>query len=245
VPFSPSDLSGLAVWLDASQLGLADGADVSPWPNPGSGPDGAIVGSPAPKVNAGGSPSGLPVVRFTVSAGRLRMTGTGIDLNYTLVYVGRMAPDGYSAGRIVNGAYQPANILFGWWNGYEDVAYAGTFLTPDARKAVTTNWHLYSADAQSLIEVTHEDYMPRLFSDGALLSGGGVMTEGWKGTFSISGYDPTAAAETCDCEVAEVVMYDRKLSDAERQQVEGYLHEKWLEVPVVPPGFPRRIMVAL
>jgi hypothetical protein len=43
---------------------------------------------------------------------------------------------------------------------------------------------------------------------------------------NISGYANTE--DTCDCEIAEVVLYNRKLSDSDRQTVEGYLRKKWL-----------------
>jgi hypothetical protein len=47
--FSPTDLPGLRVWLDATQLALADGAPVSPWPDlSGKGNDGNIPSSASP-----------------------------------------------------------------------------------------------------------------------------------------------------------------------------------------------------
>ena len=214
--FAPDDLEGLAVWLDASQLGLGDGAAVSPWPNLGGGADAPMLGSPAPKVRAGAL-NGLPVVRFTVSEGRVRMVGTGITTSWTLVYVGRMA--GPNPGRIVNAIYPTGgNLLVGWWNGNQDVMYDNGFAS-NTYVPWTTSWKLYAGDGQGSTS--------RLFSDGELLGTVGTA-QGWGGTLSISGYDPTTAAETCDCEVAEVCLYDRKLSAGERSQVENYLREKWL-----------------
>jgi hypothetical protein len=74
---------------------------------------------------------------------------------------------------------------------------------------------------------------PRLFSNGALL--GSFPTPPslatWNGTLCIRHHD-AEATENSDCEIAEVVMYNRKLSDAERQQVESYLRAKWN-----PPAF--------
>lgn len=219
--FDPTTLAGLTIWLDAADY------TSGPWTNRVvGGPGTQIIGAPSPAA-VPAAKNGLPVVRFKANEGRVRMTAdTGIDLNYTLVYVARLV--GPTIGRIVNGSYTPANILFGWWNGFEDVAYAEGFLTPDMRKAWTTDWIMYSADGEGLIPVTYDDYMPRLFRNGTLLSGGTVkMAGGWKGTFCISGYDPGGAQETPDAEVAEVLFYNRKLSDADRQQVEGYLREKW------------------
>lgn len=225
--FNPTKIAGLKIWLDANQLGLVDGAMIDTWP---SLADPTLVGTnfniapyrPTLRANA---LNDLPVARFVGGSG-IRWSDTGIDLNYTLVYVARMWGTS-RIGRIVTGTYPPANILFGYWSSFEDVGYAGYFFTPDQRKTASTNWHLYSGDAQSLIEVTHEDYKPRLFSDGVFLSGDHGQNEGWKGTFNLNGYAPTSGEETCDCEIAEVIFYDRKLLDVERQQVEGYLREKW------------------
>lgn len=216
--FSPAKLSGLVIWFDA--------VDYTPssWPNKGSGSAVNIVGSPA--MTIGPTKNGLPVVRFKPNEGRVRMNGTGIDLNYTCVYVGRMWGLS-SGGRIVTAQYPPSNLLIGYWNFNEDVCYVEGFLMPDARKPQTTNWHMYSLDGESLLPVTHEDYKPRFFSNGVFLSGDHGSTGGWKDTFSINGYAPTTIEETCECEIAEVVLYNRKLSDVDRQQVEAYLRDKW------------------
>ena len=215
-PFAPDDLAGLAVWLDASQLGLADGAAVSPWPNLGSAADAPMLGTPVPKVRSSAL-NGLPVVRFTASEGRVRLIGTGITTTWTLVYVAHLI--GPTAGRIVNAIYPTGgNMLVGWWNGNQDVMYDNGFAS-NTYVPWTTNWKLYSGDGLASNS--------RLFSDGTLLGSVGTAA-GWGGTFGISGYDPSTTAETCDAEVAEVCLYNRKLSDDERQQVEDYLREKWL-----------------
>jgi len=227
--FKPTDFPGLKIWLNASQLGLSAGADVSPWPNLAAGATGTMVGTPVPKMSTN-SLNNLPLVRFTVSEGRMRMTGIGVDKAFTLVSVTRMVPGGYSNGRILTAAYAPTNFLIGFWNGFEDVGYTttGGFFMPDVRKSVTTNWRLYSADAAA-----PPNFFPRMFNNGVLLSSGGGPGGGaggedsFSGTFNLSGYDPSSTSETCDCEVAEVVLYDNKLADADRQQVEAYLRTKW------------------
>jgi hypothetical protein len=247
MPFSPSDLSGLAIWFDASQLGLADGAAVSPWPNLASGgKPGTVVGTPAPIVRANAL-FGMPVVRFRISEGRVRISGiAGLDKEFTLVYVARIA--GPNAGRIVSATYPPTNMLFGWWTTYMDIGYSttGGFFVPDTRTAWTSAWKLYSGDAPA----ASPTWEVRLFSDGVFLGSGARAapgpSDGWGGTFNISGYDATGTQETNDCEVAEVALYDRKLADADRQQVEGYLRDKWiLGVPPAPPRFRRELRVVL
>jgi hypothetical protein len=218
--FLPTDLSGLAIWFDASQLGLADGAAVNPWPNLANAALPGTMTSGLPAVVRANAVKGQPVVRFTVSEARMRMLGMGVNLDYTLAYVARIVG---TPGRIVTAQYPPYNFLLGFWNGNKDVAYDQGFYSPSSTgvTVVTGEWKLYSADGNSA------SYLPRLFSDGALLGTGGGGT-GWGGTFNISGYDPSTSAESCDCEVAEVLLYNRQLSDADRQQVEAYLRGKWM-----------------
>lgn len=60
--FDPLSIAGLAVWLKASDLALADGANVSTWPNPGSLADAAAVGGFEPKYRA--AVNGGPAVEF-------------------------------------------------------------------------------------------------------------------------------------------------------------------------------------
>jgi hypothetical protein len=221
--FSPADLAGLTIWLDASQLGLADGAGVSPWPNLGSGIDAAIVGAPAPVV-ADAALNGLPVVRFTAGQGRVRSSGTGAGeagLNWTVAYVARLR-DG-TIGRVVNANYPPANLLIGFWNGFENVAFVEGFLAPDARRAQTTDWRLYSASGEG----ASGNAKAWFYEDGVFQSGDHAVGGGWQDSFNISGYSATGVEEMPNCDVAEVLFYDHRLSDAERVQAEDYLREKW------------------
>jgi hypothetical protein len=221
--WSPDALPGLTVWLDASQLALADGATVSPWPNLADATKpGTMVGTPAPTVRANAL-KGQRVVRFTASQGRMRMTGTGVTRDWTVAYIGRYW--GTTPGRILCGNYPQSNSLWGWWTSYMDLAHEGPvgFYTPDARRPVTQEWMLYSADAASA-----PSYLPRFFIDGVYRSTAPSGGGGLAGTLNISGYDATGTQETSDTEVAEVVLYNRKLSDADRQTVEDYLRGKWL-----------------
>lgn len=222
--WSPADLAGLAIWLDASQLALANGAYVDTWPNLAVP---ALVGTninPAPNrpVVRTNALNGLPVVTFATFNG-LRWASTGIDLNWTVAYVGRAT--GAGIGRIVSSLYTPSNLLIGYWNGFENIAYVEGFLNPDARRAQTTNWNLFSATGEGV----PGNATAWLYDDGAFQSGGqpgNANGGGWKGYFNLNGYAP-GSEETFGCEVAEAVFYDRRLTDVERIQVEDYLRTKW------------------
>lgn len=223
--FDPSSLGGLVVWLDASQLGLADGAYVDPWPslvNPALNGANYNTVPNQPKMRVNGL-NGLPVVRFTQNSG-LRWPNTGCDLQWTVIYVGRMWAS--SIGRVVSGGYPPSNIVWGFWNGFEDVVYVEGFLTPDTKKPQTNNWKLYSGWGDG----GPGNAATAFYSNGAYLAGGQPGSQnggGWKGTFQINGYSPADNQETCECEIAEVLIYNRRLTDTDRADVENYLRVKW------------------
>lgn len=220
--FLPTDISGLNVWLDASQLALSDGATVNVWTNLGSGPATTIVSSLPLAVFKAGTLNGKGVVRLGINGSRVRFNGTGISWDYTLAYVGRMW--GPNFGRVVSALYPSGgNLLIGYWSGNMDIAYTGGgsgFYEPASGKPVTTEWRLYSADGSTTTQ-------PRFFSSGTFLGQHpGGITDNWGGTFNLSGYS-AALDETCDCEIAEVMLYNRQLTDVERKNSENYLKYKW------------------
>jgi hypothetical protein len=219
--FKPNKLSGCVIWLDAATLFLADGTAVPSWPNKGTGPQPTLLGSPAPVVRVNAL-NGLPVIRITGGAGQYRFAATGADTTYTIVYVARRWST--RAGRVIAANYSAAttpNTLYGFWSTNFDNAYAEGWLATPGPNGITATlgWKLYSADATTSAA--------RLFSNGNLW---GTTTaapaKGLAGTLCIGGYDD-GHSEDADCEVAEVAVYNRQLSDSERQQVEGYLRTKW------------------
>jgi hypothetical protein len=218
--FGPDDLANLTVWIDASQLGLADGEAVSEWPNRGSGSAGGVAGSPAPVLRAAAL-NGLPVVRFRANEGRLRGLGMCADGSFdlTVLYVARMW--GPNVGRIFTNAYPPYNFLVGAHTVGEPVMYDNGWVGPQpAWGAFPSPWKLYGCVCNGPAGKASKFYV-----GGALVGSHGTSL-GHDNRWNISGYGGPAE-ETCDCEVAELVAYDRTLPDAERQQLEAYLQAKW------------------
>jgi len=216
-------MAGLIVRLDASQLGLADGAAVSPWPNLASpGIPGTMTGSPGPTYRVNGL-NGQGVVRFSAGGGRMRMTSTGVSSPFTLIAVARDWSVNAGAQRVITTVYPPNNFLLGWWGGYQDTVFDGGWASGEPSVRATPIWKLYSFDKTGANPV-------RMFSNGAAIRNGGSGSADLGGSLNISGHQADTA-ESSDCEVAEIFLYNRVLSDAERQQVEGYLRTKWFPAP--------------
>ena len=188
---------------------------------------GLIDGTPAPVVKADGL-FGHPVVRFKNFEGRVRIFSanpTGVHLDWTLLYVGRMT--GPQPGRLVNSIYPGGgNLLVGWWNGFQDVCYDQGFMAPNTQVGWTTDWKMYSADGNSTIPRT------RFFGGAGPtlgLLGSGSTGLGWGNCFAVSGYGPAGDnSESCDCELAEAMLYNRQLGGLERQSLETYLYGRWI-----------------
>jgi hypothetical protein len=224
--FTPAVIPGLALWLDATTL--TSGAAVNSWPQAGgASPAGALSGSPAPVVTAPEfGINGRQVVRFTRNQGSIfNNGGAGFDRDFTVIYVARMW--GANKSRILS-AYLPGagapNVLVGWWNNggsapQEDMLYVGGWCVGPTGPAAGTLPKLYSADCTSAGTA-------RLFSNGSLVGSAAASASGFKNTYEIS---PSGGAnESSDCDVGEVVIYNRKLADVERQQVEDYFRTKWM-----------------
>jgi hypothetical protein len=231
--FKPTELSGCVIWLDISKSpGITNGGDVTFLTNWGSGPAPIMIGNPpTPKFRTNALNTVMPCMRITQGQGRFRFTGTGIDKDWTLIYVGRKW-NNLTTGRVVTALSTAANLLVGFHGSEFDQCYVEAWITSGTAPGQTLQWRLYSADSTS-------SAVARFFSDGILkASGAATPAKGWGGTLNISGYTDVAdiaASQQADCEIAELVMYNRKLSDAERMQVEKYLREKWNPIQPFKP----------
>jgi hypothetical protein len=224
--WSPDMLSGLNVWLDASQLGLANNAPVTAWDNLSGGTDPAIVGTPEPVMKTA-TLNGLPVVRFTGNEGRLRGSG-GPTLDYTITYVVRQW--GSTPGRAFSSQYPPTNYLLGFHTSVQDAMYDNGWVAAGSGYGTPPGpWKMYGAHATTALG-------SRFFKDGAIIANQTpALAQGIGGTWALSGYSTTGLEETGDFEVAEFVMYDVRLAGTDRQMLEGYLAWKWgLEANLVP-----------
>jgi hypothetical protein len=222
-PSGPSfTLDGLQIWIEGDSIT----EPITAWPDlSGANRYGEVIGNPLPVVRTNAL-NGHSVVRMTHNEGRFRWNGkSNIYKDYTIVYVARHW--GPQTGRVLCASYPASgNLLFGWWTSFEDIAYGtggGGFFLPDTRKATTTDWKLYSADCDT------PAVNPRLFSNGVFLGSHPAppAADGFGNYLNLSGYDAVDLHESCDCEVAALLAYNRKLPDAERQQVEEYLRGKY------------------
>ena len=235
-PFEdPSDLTGLALWYDADSLALSDGASVTTWADlSGAGRTLTTAAAPTFQTN---ELNGLPGVLFDGSddylthlAGAAWITGDTVTV---FAVMRQVAP--VSNGRMMA------------FNATDDIDYS------------TPSWCIYDGGAgdriapysngELAIQVPHPTgaTLMTTWFDGTdhnlRVDGAPASTP----TLSMAQMEPFTAFGTTRFTLGsgwlggpssggnymfhEVVVYDRALTGAERDQVEAYLTEKWLSGP--------------
>ena len=129
--------------------------------------------------------------------------------NYTLCYVARYA--GANRGRIFDG--YASNWLSGFYSGSNDVAFHEGWLT-SASGTTGLNW-TWNCDAGA-------NFRAR----GAVKGTTGGGTTALPANVTIANHNGVGR-ENSDWEVAEVVIYDRTLTGAQLNQLEGYYTSKY------------------
>jgi hypothetical protein len=168
------------------------------------------VGSGA-KLQAS-SMNGEPAVRFNNSA--IMNSPNFVTSPYTMFVVGKM--NGGSSRRLVSSG--SINWLIGWYGGNHEVMYAGAswVQAPWAPPGNLTDSKLYST--------TSSGSLTSFYRNGSLVATS-VLALPAPGIISLGG--STIYPEQSNGDVAEVLVYNKVLSDGERQEVENYLNKKY------------------
>lgn len=223
--FSPSDISGLLLWLKADAIvGLSDGDPVSTWED--SGPIGndfseALTIRPTYKTNI---LNGLPAVRFDGVNDRLLKSGGGS------IFGASAHPYSFFAVVILQGSPSAYDAVFIDGGGSD-----GLRVCP----LISTKWGTYTGANQEA-GTTLSTSTP--YTLGMVASGGGGGTfylngasDGtWSGncvgnsagTDSI-GAEYGVAGRECQMDVPEMIVYDSALAGGNLTKVRSYLDNKW------------------
>lgn len=211
------NIRGLVLKLDASGISGVDDNGLTSWRDvSGNGYNATPVsGYPVYKTNI---LNGKPIVRFTAANNDGMRAYFPVSSTYTLFSVARMRDLG-SAGRIigsVNGT--AANYLAGWWGGYEDSFYAEGWVNNSTTPA-TTDWIQYTTKGTGSLSF--------IYRGGTLLYSNNNGVSSPNGALALSGFTAGTSAEMSNCDIAEVILYNRALSDIARQVIEDYLFVKY------------------
>jgi hypothetical protein len=242
LPFSPTNISGCALWLDASDtssFSFSSGSNISQWRDKsGNGRNGTASNSPVLTLN---QQAGLPVVTLASASSQFFDFGNTLNLGtnaLTIFFVGK-TPLSVNQGFI--GKSSSRGLAGRWFLIYEpavglyfavDPAAAGTSNALTTFKSTAGQFAIYSASTDR----TPSNY---LYTNGRLV---GSVAFSNSTNFSttdklyVGAYqDSTGLAPQpgfyYNGTIGEIIVYTGILSTAQRQQVEGYLAWKWDLVP--------------
>ena len=232
-PFSPTQIAGCQLWLDAADVNgngttPANGSTVTTWiDKSGNSRNGSSTGSP------------------TITSGQIIFSGSQLfsgslsntTTNLTAFVVAKIT---------INPATYASRILSASAGGldYDNTASMDVLVYDDTGNLLTSfrNYTRLSSvvttSNQTFIAVTRTNattntlYLNGTGSTTVTLSGGAVGSFGYTTYWVGSG--PSGAAITGT--VSEVLYYHADLTDTQRQQVEGYLAQKWGLKNALPGG---------
>lgn len=231
--FSPLDIPGLQLWLDAAQItGLSDGDPVATWP------DMSGEGNHATQATSGNRPTyragvlnGLPVVRFDgtndfLTLGKAALGSTGLfaaaGQAFTVFAVSRVAPN--SIGTIIGRAATSNRTFQLFYQRTSNPAWTPSF---------------YLRGTQNNTGYEHDDgngHLDAVRWDGSTATyfGDGVPQSATVGSASentsehiIIGARTGGTAFWLNGDIAEILIFDVALSPGDRQVVEQYLMTKY------------------
>jgi len=221
-----SGIPGCIFWIAADDIdgdgdtgdNPTNGAPVNVWADKsGLGHDVARTGQVDPSLNTSG-PNGRPVVAFDSDRDYMATTyNFDPHTEYTILSVARYT--GGASTRVISSATR--NWLFGFHGNGVWEWHAEGWIYNGVRS--DTAWHIHAghindaADPQASFWVDGE----RLVVDDVGSGNGGHMI----GQLGLGGYRDNQ--EESDCEIAEILVYDRVLTAEELNKVGSYLDNKY------------------
>ena len=219
--FDNSLIADMAAWYSADQIdgNLSVGDEVTFW-NDRSGNRRHFWGHSGNPTVENSPAVSLPVVAFD-----------GDDLLWTSEYFGFLTDTGYSIvslarysgsqnGRVISS--RSRNFLFGFYFNSVRRWHAHGWIHNGS--SMDENWHIHVGT----IEAKGADPAASFWIDGELLASnhrGSNNTTYDPGQFQLGG--GWTNSEMSTCEVAEIMIFDRQISDSERLKLEGSLSHKW------------------
>lgn len=208
--FDPGSIPNLALWVHGDAGVVLNGSNVSQWVDQ-SGSGNHFAQSTAnrqPQFVVGGL-NGHNVLRHDGATDQALTVSTNFAPPSTVIYVARMT--GGDSQRILAGLNN--NWLLGWWSGAWDQAYHGGWVSSGSPTSGTT-FRQYTSVMTGSLSTIYADGI-ELFSNNTGLTGPDGLSTGGQGS------------EHSNAEVAEILVYDRALTDLERQKIEVYLQTKY------------------
>lgn len=218
---SPLTIPNCVLWNDAASL--TGTGTVGNWPNPAGATTVACGGTKTPNGK-----NGLTTVMLTTAQTWIPTPDISTPA-VTLFWSGRQtAGYGGANGRVLQGTAN--NHLYGYWGGYKRSFYNNAnpaFHVSGIGSDGDWDTFSYSRIAEGRYNISW---------NGTLIYEGSTSTGSWMDGLRInSGASPL---ETSNCEIGEIILYNRILGEDERMMIELYLYIKWYKSLRLPNNFP-------
>jgi hypothetical protein len=155
----------------------------------------------------------MPSVEFDI--GKSMFIATNFPTPVTVIYIARQT-GGWNR-RVLTAVRN--NWLLGYWRNAKNQGFYGNWVSPEDHRPFTDDsCHIFSGIIRG------PGYNSEVWADGEIVAANQNGTEGPNGLAINTGGFPN---ETSDCQVAEIIVFNRAISQLERVQVEAYLQAKW------------------
>ena len=217
--FTPTSITGGIMWLDATLLSGANGATITTWTSASGLYSLNMTGNGTLSTNV---LNGKQVISVNTSQ-TYTISNTGYtSASFTFFFVSRQT--GGTNQRVFFGN---GNTLYGYWGGHKNQLYMEGWLAGPYASPSDTNWDIYT--------ITRNSSGAGVFSR----FGTTIVTYGSSGAGMTGFYINTGGSypgEKSDAQIAEVIIYNVSLADADCRKIEGYLAWKWGLQASLPVG---------
>jgi len=235
--FKPTQITGCQLWLDAadsSTFTFSSGTNVSAWRDKAVANN--ATANTAIVYNANGLGTGFPALTFTSSQwldGSISITGTTMTV-FSIFSMNSASP---FAARVI--ALAASEV-----NDFNNTGYVGIL-----RQSSTNMGPYRNGTYTQAVTPYSTRLMNTTYFDGTnqytTTNGGTLSSNASTGSFTVSAYrianntnSGDTAAAALNGFIGEILVYNRSLTLAQRQQVEGYLAWKWGLVVNLPADHP-------
>jgi len=213
---TPSNLPGLIVWNRGDTLAVGNGNQINAWTN-SSNASGPTINCTGTQSNA--ALNGLSVANLTTA--QTWTSATTLDpSNYTFIQVSRQTPSTY--GRMFQSSVTSTNQLHGYWNSLKQPWYVEGWLgvAGGGVGSAANEWAIITST-----RIRNGAFQNRW--NGAVIASGSSSANVTLNGLTVNGGSALGSNEKSTCQIAEVILYDRVLTNPQIIGIEEYLRQKW------------------
>lgn len=208
-----SDISTLFLTFDGNETVAAENQPVGLWKDKSGNNNHLcqVIPEARPRVVIKGI-GNRPSVEFDI--GKSIFMTSNFPAPVTVIYVARQV-SGWNR-RVLSAMKN--NWLLGYWSSAKNQGFYEGWVSPQGSPPSDDLCHIFSGIVRG------PGYNSEVWADGSIVALNQNGVEGPNGLAINTGRFPQ---EVSDCQVAEIIVFNRDISHIERQQVEAYMKAKW------------------